>query len=135
MKKFQNKYGYFSEDGKEYIITNPRTPKPWVNVISNGNYGLVVSQVNGGFSWLGNSNLNRLTRWNQDLIMDNQGKYIYLRDEESGAFWSPTLQPVGIDLENYECRHGIGYTKFSGQFKGIESGLRIFVPFKNDMEI
>lgn len=135
MKKFQNKYGYFSEDGKEYIITNPRTPKPWVNVISNGNYGLVVSQVNGGFSWLGNSNLNRLTRWNQDLVMDNQGKYIYLRDEESGVFWSPTLQPVGIDLENYECRHGIGYTKFSGQFKGIESGLRIFVPFKNDMEI
>jgi len=135
MKKFKTKYGYFSADGREYVITNPYTPRPWVNVISNGNYGLVISQVNGGFSWLENSNLNRLTRWYQDLIVDNWGKYIYLRDEESGDFWSPTFQPVPLQLENYLCRHGIGYSIFSSRYLSISSHLRIFVPFKENLEI
>ena len=72
MKKgnFKTDYGYFSEDGKEYVITRPDTPKPWINVICNGNYGFVVSQTGSGFSWRGNSNLFRLTRWNQDLVTD-----------------------------------------------------------------
>ncbi|NOZ74445.1 MAG: hypothetical protein GXO90_03580, partial [FCB group bacterium] len=72
-KKFKTKYGYFTENGREFVITDYRTPRPWVNVISNGNYGLVVSQLNGGFSWITHSNINRLTRWQQDLIRDNWG--------------------------------------------------------------
>jgi cellobiose phosphorylase len=135
MKKFETEYGYFSEDGQEYIITNPHTPRPWVNVISNGKYGLVISQVNGGFSWLENSNLNRLTRWHQDLIMDNWGKFIYLRDEESGEYWSPTLQPVPVKLENYICRHGIGYSYISSSYKKLTSDLRVFVPLENNLEV
>ncbi len=135
MKKFQNKYGYFTEDGKEYVITDPFTPKPWINVLSNSHYGIVVSQLNGGFSWLDNSNLNRLTRWNQDLIMDNWGKYIYLRDKENGRFWSPTIQPVKNELDFYECRHGIGYTIFNSRLYDIGSKLRLFVPFDDNLEI
>ncbi|MDZ7261023.1 MAG: glycosyl transferase family 36, partial [candidate division KSB1 bacterium] len=134
-KKFETKYGYFTEDGREFVITNYRTPRPWVNVISNGNYGLVVSQLNGGFSWITHSNLNRLTRWHQDLIGDNWGKYIYLRDEQNGDFWSPTFQPVRKELEQYQCRHGIGYTWFHSLYQGIKTQLRLFVPFGEDLEI
>lgn len=133
--KFQTKYGYFTDDGREFVITNPQTPRPWINVISNGNYGLTVSQLNGGFSWVGHSNFNRLTRWNQDLILDNWGKYIYLRDDDSAEFWSPTIQPVQNDLQAYQCRHGIGYTKFYSLYNDIETHLRIFVPFDMDLEI
>ncbi len=134
-KKFESKYGYFTDDGREYVITDYRTPRPWINVISNGNYGLVVSQVNGGFSWITHSNLNRITRWNQDLIQDNWGKFIYLKDEESGIFWSPTVQPVLNTLDEYSCRHGIGYTIFESKYQMISTQLRIFVPFNDDLEI
>ena len=135
MKKFQTRYGYFTEDGREYVITDYQTPRPWVNVISNGHYGLVVSQVNGGFSWLDNSNLNRLTRWNQDLISDNQGRFIFLRDEQSGEFWSPTVQPLLTRVSDYECRHGLGYTVIQSTHKNIHCQLRIFVPFEANLEI
>jgi cellobiose phosphorylase len=134
-KKFETKYGYFSEDGLEFVITNFRTPRPWINVLSNGNYGLIVSQVNGGFSWLTHSNLNRITRWNQDLIQDQWGKFIYLRDEDSATIWSPTFQPVGNDLDEYECHHGIGYTIFHSVYQKIQTTIRIFIPFGDDLEI
>ena len=83
VKKFKSKYGYFTSDGSEYVITDPRTPRPWVNVNCNEKYGYVVSQTGGGFSWYGNSQLSRLTGWVQDLIRDGYGKYVYLRDYES----------------------------------------------------
>jgi len=134
-KRFETKYGYFNEDGLEYVITNSKTPRPWINVISNGNYGLIVSQVNGGFSWITHSNLNRITRWNQDLVQDQWGKFIYLRDEDSATFWSPTVQPVGNDLDQYECHHGIGYTIFHSVYQKIQTKIRIFVPFGDDLEI
>jgi len=135
MKKFVTKYGYFTDDGREYVITNYRTPRPWINVISNGDYGLVVSQVNGGFSWITHSNLNRLTRWQQDLIQDNWGKYFYLRDDENGEYWSPTVKPVMREPDSYQCRHGIGYTTFQSLNCGIEASLRLFVPFGDNLEI
>ncbi len=133
--KFETKYGYFSDDGTEYIIKNYRTPRPWVNVISNGQYGLVVSQLNGGFSWLIHSNLNRLTRWHQDLIRDDWGKYIYLRDEDNGKYWSPTVKPVMKELDKFQCTHGIGYTNFNSVYNELEAQLRIFVPFEHNLEI
>ncbi|MBI2416828.1 MAG: hypothetical protein HYV28_02825 [Ignavibacteriales bacterium] len=74
---YKNQYGYFSKDGKEYVITDYKTPKPWVNVISNGSYGLVISQTGGGFSWLNHSEFNRVNRWHQDMVQDNWGKYFY----------------------------------------------------------
>jgi len=134
-KKFQNKYGYFTEEGHEYVITDYHTPRPWINVISNGHYGLVISQLGGGFSWIDHANLNRITRWQQDLVRDDWGKYFYLRDDKTGEHWSPTVSPVMNEPEKYECCHGIGYTRFSVLYKGIQSELRIFVPFDHNLEI
>ena len=72
-KRFASKYGYFTADGREFVITRPDTPRPWVNVISNGDYGVIETQTGSGFSWRDNANLSRVTRWDQDLIRDNWG--------------------------------------------------------------
>lgn len=135
MEKFKTKYGYFSNDGNEYVITNPKTPKPWVNVISNGDYGLVISQTGGGFSWQTHSEFNRITRWHQDLIQDNWGKYFYFRNNKTGEVWSPTWLPVKQDIENYSCRYGFGYAMFNSTFKTIDVEIRIFAPFNDSLEI
>ncbi|MBU2635947.1 MAG: glycosyl transferase family 36 [Bacteroidetes bacterium] len=135
MKKFFTKYGYFIEDGSEYIITSPKTPKPWINVISNEEYGLTISQVGGGFSWLTHSELNRINRWHQDLVQDNWGKFIYVKNELTGEFWSPTWLPVKTELDHFQCIHGIGYTRFVSEYKGIKIEYTIFVPFNDTLEI
>ncbi len=133
--KFKNGYGYFTDDGKEYVITRPDTPRPWVNVISNGSYGVVISQAGSGFSWWENSNLARLTRWEQDLIRDEWGKYIYIKDKDSGEHWSLTWKPTCPDFEKYECRHGIGYSIISSKYKDISASMTVFVPRDEPVEI
>ncbi len=125
-KLFDNGYGYFSDDGSEYVITRPDTPKPWVNVICPGDYGFVVSQVGGGYSWQTHAGVNRITRWEQDLVSDSHGKYIYIRDEDTGQFWSPTWKPVCCDYEQYECRHGMGYSFFTTTVNNIRAELTLF---------
>ena len=80
MNNFTNKYGHFSPDGREYVITNPNTPRPWGNVISNGDFGMMISQNGSGYCWRGNAGQNRITRSFQDLIKDNWGQYFYIRD-------------------------------------------------------
>jgi cellobiose phosphorylase len=134
-KKFETKYGFFSEDGNEYIIKTWKTPKPWINVISNGEYGLTISQTGGGFSWQTHSEFNRITRWHQDLIQDNWGKYIYIKNNITGEFWSPTFLPAKKEIENFECRHGFGYSVFSSEYKKIKTELTIFVPSGDNLEI
>jgi len=136
MKKrtYATKYGSFSEDGKEYVITTPTTPRPWVNVISNGDYGAVVSQTGSGYSWRTHAQLNRLTRWEQDLIKDEWGKYIYLHDEKNNL-WSAGWKPICNSPDFYRCRHGIGYSVIhSGNF-GIETELLVFVPEDDPLEV
>lgn len=135
MKKFSTKYGHFSTDGNEYIITNFKTPKPWVNVISNGKYGLVISQTGGGFSWDTHSEFNRLNRWHQDLVQDNWGKYFYIKDNDTGNVWSPTWMPLKTDLDFYQIVYGFGYAKFISEYKGIKITLTVFIPIKEDLEI
>ncbi|MCX8104923.1 MAG: GH116 family glycosyl hydrolase [Ignavibacterium album] len=135
MKKFETKYGYFTEDGNEYVIKTYHTPKPWINVITNGSYGLVISQTGGGFSWLEHSEFNRLNRWHQDLIKDDWGKYFYIKNNITGEVFSPTWSPVKNYLNNYECHYGFGYTKFISEFKGIKVSLTIFVPLNEQLEI
>ncbi|HEY9766039.1 MAG TPA: hypothetical protein V6C82_06720, partial [Chroococcales cyanobacterium] len=130
---FETLYGHFSPDGSEYVVNKPETPRPWVNVISNGDYGLVLSQVGGGFSWRTHSNYNRITRWNQDLLRDEWGKYLFLRDEENGAFWPCSGQAVAP--ENYRCRHGLGYSVFEMRRDGIESAQTVFVAADDPLEI
>jgi cellobiose phosphorylase len=135
MKKYRTDYGYFSETGDEYIITNYKTPKPWVNVISNGNYGLIISQTGGGFSWDTHSEFNRINRWHQDLVQDNWGKYFYIKNNKTGEFFSPLFTPVRKAPDYYEARYGIGYAIFSTIYNKIKIELRIFVPFNDNLEI
>ncbi|KUO60640.1 glycosyl transferase family 36 [bacterium BRH_c32] len=133
MKQFETKYGYFEKE--EYVIKTYKTPKPWVNVVSNGKYGFVVSQTGGGFSWDTHSEFNRLNRWHQDMIQDNWGKYFYIKNNKSGEIWSPTWQPVRKELDKYEARYGTGYVLFLSEYKGIEINIKAFVPFDENLEI
>ncbi|MFW6278947.1 MAG: GH36-type glycosyl hydrolase domain-containing protein [Bacillota bacterium] len=134
-EKFENQYGYFTEDGKEYVITDPETPRPWANIISNGDYSFMVSQAGGGYSWRGNSHENRLTRNFQDVIKDNWGKYIYIRDDESDEYWSAGWQPVQKEAQSFEVRHGIGYSVLSQKIKDIQSDLKMFVVPDEPLEL
>jgi cellobiose phosphorylase len=134
LKSYRTKYGQFSPDGTEYIIRTPRTPRPWINVISNGDYGLVVSQTGGGYSWRTHAQLNRLTRWEQDLVRDDWGKYVYIRDER-GEVWSAGWKPVCAEPESYECRHGVGYTVITNTTNGIRSEMLVFVPNDDPLEV
>jgi cellobiose phosphorylase len=135
MAQLANKYGHFSDDGKEYIITDPNTPMPWVNVLANEMYGMVLSQAGSGYSWREHASLNRITRWDQDLIRDEWGKYVYLRDADSGEYWSPTWQPCGDKVDRYQVRHGMGYTVFESQWGEITCELTCFVPLEDSCEI
>lgn len=132
---FRSKYGYFDHDGREFVITRPDTPTPWVNVISNEDYGLVISQAGSGFSWRGNSALARINVWHQDLIRDEYGKYVYIRDDQSGDFWSIGWKPCCPKFEKYEVRHGMGYTQISCTKNGIEATQLVFVPQNEPLEI
>lgn len=134
MNRFKTRFGSFSTDGKEYFVTTPRTPRPWVNVISNGDYGLTFSQTGSGYSWRSHAQLNRLTRWEQDLIKDEWGKYLYLRDEK-GNTWSVGWKPVCAEPQSYRCTHGIGYSRLESRYFGIASHLVVFVPPEEPLEI
>jgi cellobiose phosphorylase len=133
--KFKNGYGYFSADGREYVITRPDTPRPWVNVMCNGDYGAIVSQTGSGFSWRENSNLSRITRWEQDLIKDEWGKYLYVRDNASGNYWSLTWKPLRTDFDSFEVRYGLGYSVFRASYAGVEMEKTIFVAQDDPAEI
>ncbi len=132
---FDNGYGHFDDDGWRYRITTPQTPRPWVNVITNGVAGLIVSQAGGGYSWRENAQLNRITRWEQDLIKDEWGKFLYLRDAETARYWSAAWKPVCAQPESYACIHGVGYTTIESRNEGIESSWTLFVPPKEPVEI
>ncbi len=121
-----NPYGRFSTDGREYCIHNPRTPRPWANIIANRRIGLAVTQTGSGFTWIDNSQLAALTRWRQDLVGDRSGKFLYVRDAESGAVWSLSPAPTWPAYDLYECRHGLGYTTFVSEFAGIRAEWSLF---------
>jgi cellobiose phosphorylase len=124
-----NGNGGFTRDGREYVIVtsvDAPTPAPWVNVLANSYFGTVVSESGGAYTWCENARSYRLTPWHNDPISDLSGEAFYLRDEEDGHFWSPTLQPAG-DARPYTARHGFGYTVFEHDADGITSELQTFV--------
>ncbi len=113
-------YGQFSADGRRYTITDPNPPMPWVNVICNGRYGLVISHNGGGFSFYDDAQHNVLTRWEMDLVRDCYGKFIYISDLDTGEVWSATPSPCRAELEHYSCTHAMGTTTFVTKYSGIE---------------
>ena len=134
-KKFENPYGYFSDDGREYVITTPLTPRPWGNIMSNGDYGMMVSQTGSGYSWRGNAGQNRLTRSFQDLVKDNWGKYFYIRDLKRDVYWSATYKPVMHAYTSFSVVHGLGYSKFIQEIEEIASELIVFVAAEDPIEV
>ncbi|MEK6650195.1 MAG: glycosyl transferase family 36, partial [Bacteroidota bacterium] len=132
---FETEAGYFTPDGSEFVITTPRTPRPWANVVSNGDTGFIVSQAGGGYSWRTNAQVNRITRWEQDVIKDEWGKFLYLQDLESGSVWSAAWKPVCEEPEHYEVRYGAGYATFVSRLFGIESTWTMFIPVDDPVEV
>jgi cellobiose phosphorylase len=129
-KQSQNPYGYYDDAAREYVITRPDTPTPWINYLGEGRYGGIISNTAGGFSFDRDPRNRRVTRCRYNGIpADQPGRYIYLRDQQTGEFWSPTVQPVpGRKLQSYECRHGPGYTRIGSAYKGIAADILYFVP-------
>lgn len=129
-------YGHFSDDGKEYIITNPKTPSPWINYIYNGKYFSTISNNGGGISYYKSPLHGRITRYRiNEVPPDRPGKYIYVKDKETGEIWSLTWQPVGKKPEAYKVAHGFGYTRAEANVSGIDSSVLFFVPQDEDQEI
>ena len=129
------KYGRFSEDGREFIITRPDTPAPWVNYISNSRYTGLVTNAGGGYSFYVCPRDSRITRHRYNCLpWDRPGRYVYLRDED-GEYWSLSWQPVGKQPDFYECRHGMGYTQIETEYRGIHGKVLYFVPLEDDLEI
>jgi cellobiose phosphorylase len=116
-------------------VTEPRPPRPWCNVIANERVGLVVSHTGSGFSWIDNSQLAAVTRWQQDLATDRSGKFVYVRDAEDGALWSLSPSPTWAPMERYACRHGFGYTTFETVCRGIEARWTLFVHAEATVEL
>jgi len=134
------KYGYFDDARREYVITHPDTPLPWINYLGCEDYFGIISNTAGGYSFFKDARLRRLTRYRYNNVpLDSGGRYIYMRDDQSPAdnplFWSPSWQPVRRELDEYECRHGLGYTVISSRFQGIAAQTRYFVPLGQNLEI
>jgi cellobiose phosphorylase len=130
-----NAYGQFDPTGRRFVISNSRTPVPWVNVLSNGRYGVALSQNGGGFSWLDNSQLNVLTRWEMDLARDDHGRFLYLADLESGDVWSAAPAPCQPKYTRYQCEHTQGRTTFSTEHLGIAAEWTLAVAPEDSVEV
>jgi cyclic beta-1,2-glucan synthetase len=127
---FDNGLGGFSADGREYVIhlePGESTPAPWVNVVANRCLGFVVSESGGGYTWAENSGENRLTPWRNDPVSDEPGEVLYLRDEETGAVWTPMPLPAPADGA-HQIRYGAGYALFLHRSHGLEQALRLWAP-------
>jgi cyclic beta-1,2-glucan synthetase len=131
-----NGLGGFTQDGREYatyLAPGTATPAPWVNVMANEGFGTMVSESGLGFTWAGNSQTNRLTPWYNDPVSDPQSEAVYIRDEETGRFWTPTALPIR-EKDAYRARHGQGYTVFEHNSHAIAQELTVFVPVGPDGE-
>jgi cellobiose phosphorylase len=129
-------YGYFDSEKREYIIDKPDTPAPWANYLGSPEYGAIISNNAGGYSFVKSGAAGRLIRYRFNE-QDRPGRYIYLRDDESGDYWSASWQPVGKPLDQYKsiCRHGTGYTQFEADYKDINSEVCYYVPQDADYEV
>ncbi len=130
-----DKYGYFSDETREFVITRPDTPAPWVNYISNGRYTGLVSNTGGGFSYWVDPRDSRITRFRYNsLPWDRPGRYVYLRDDQD-VYWSLSWQPTGHSPDEYECRVGMGYETIRQLYRGVRSEITYFVPPEDPLEI
>ncbi len=131
------KYGYFDDDAKEYVITRPDTPQSWSNYLGSTEYGAVITNNAGGYGFYKSGARGRFLRLRFNAVpMDQPGRYFYLRDRETGDYWSSTWQPVGKPLDSYKttCRHGTAYTSFQSEYSSIIAQSTYFVPLGQSFE-
>lgn len=128
------KYGYFDDVNKEYVINTPKTPAPWINYLGTGNFLGLISNTAGGYCFYQDARLRRITRYRYNSVpADFGGRYFYINDGKD--VWSPGWQPVKAELDSYECRHGMSYTKIQGIKNNIQVDSLFFVPLNNDCEV
>ena len=121
------KYGHFDDTNREYVITNPKTPYPWINYLGNEDFFSLTSNTGGGYTFYKDAKFRRLTRYRYNNVpVDNGGKYFYIKDGDTT--WSPGWKPVKTELDSYECRHGMSYTKFKSSKNGVEAQILQFIP-------
>jgi len=133
MDKNIKKWGDFSPDGKEFIITNFKTPYPWVNIICPKEYGIIVSQMGCGFSWYKSAKHIQITKWTPSIHRDECGKFFIIQDENNQ--FSPVPYPFEDKIKNYSCHHGLGYSRFFTQTKETKTELLLFVPSDFNFEV
>lgn len=128
------KFGHFDDAQKEYVITSPRTPLPWINYLGCEDFFSLVSNTCGGYSFYKDAKLLRLTRYRYNNVpLDSNGHYYYIKD--GGTIWNPGWMPTKTELDSYECRHGMGYSVFKGSKNGLTAELTDFVPMGSTCEI
>lgn len=131
-------YGHFDDKNREYVITRPDTPKSWSNYLGNTEYGAIITNNAGGYSFYKSGGMGRYIRLRFNSIpMDQPGRYIYFHDHENKDFWSASWQPVGKPLDQFktECRHGTAYSIITSEYKGIKSETTFFVPQDKNFEV
>lgn len=131
------KYGHFDLENKEYVITRQDTPAPWVNYLGSPEYGAMISNNAGGYSFVKSGANGRILRYRFNSDMALPGRYIYIRDNADGDYWSASWQPVGKSLDEYKsvCRHGTAYTVITSEYKGIQSETSYYVPLDKTYEV
>lgn len=132
-----NQYGYYTEDYREFVITDPRTPRPWFNYMWNSQYAGLISHTGGGFSFLESPRDNRISRMRYNCLpWDRPGRYVMVKDVATGKYWSLSWAPtIDFKYDFYECRHGQGYTKITTEINGIRGEITYFVPTDTNAEI
>ena len=127
-------YGFFDDKNREYVITEPRTPWPWINYLGTEDFFSLISNTAGGYSFCKDAKFRRITRYRYNNVpMDSGGKYFYINDGKD--IWNPGWKPCKTRLDSYECRHGMNYTKIVGSKNGIEASVLYFVPLKTWAEV
>ena len=130
----EKRYGHFDDANREYVITDPKTPWPWINYLGNEDFFSLISNTAGGYSFYKDAKFRRITRYRYNNVpMDNDGRYFYIKDGDT--IWSPGWKPCRTPLDSYECRHGMGYTRITGVKNGIEASALFFVPLKTWAEV
>ena len=128
------RYGHFDDQHREYVITDPKTPWPWINYLGNEDFFSLISNTAGGYSFYKDAKFRRITRYRYNNVpMDNGGRYFYIND--NGNIWNPGWKPCKTPLDFYECRHGMSYTRITGRKNGIEASVLFFVPLNTFAEV
>jgi cellobiose phosphorylase len=128
------KFGFFDDKNREYVITQPKTPWPWINYLGNNDFFSLISNTGGGYSFFKDPRFRRITRFRYNNVpIDDNGKYFYIND--NGTVWSPGWKPVKTELDRYECRHGLGYSKIKGTKNDLSAEVTHFVPLEVPAEI